>query len=208
MSDLTHFDMIPLQLDPSTGAVLPPTSKPPRALAAELDALNALHAAVLSTPEGVTPHGVPLPPVPVKPARTANINKLREQANAEFRKSRHAEAEKLYTLALGMALDRPLWEPSGLVREEVAALLANRAQARVSMGRWPEGAVDAEASIEMKRQGNPKAWWRRAKCLMEMGRVDEAREWVGKAMDIEGREADLVALAKEIEERKDKLVSS
>ena len=208
MSDLTHFDMLPLQIDGATHAVLPSTGKPSRTLSAELDALNALHRSILDTPEGITPHGVPLPPVPVKPARTANINKLREQANAEFRKNHHVEAEKLYTLALKLALERPLWEPSGLVREETAALLANRAQAYVSMGKWPEGAVDAEASIEMKRQGNSKAWWRRAKCLMEMGRVDEAREWVGKAIDIEGEEADLVALAKEIEERKDKLVAS
>lgn len=66
---------------------------------------------------------------------------------------------------------------------------------------WPEGAVDAEASVEAKKVGNAKAWWRRGRCLLEMGRVGEAREWVRQGLEIEGREAELVGLLKEVEER-------
>jgi len=97
-----------------------------------------------------------------------------------------------------MALGRPHWEPQGLVREEVAGLYANRAQAYMAMREWSDGAVDAEASVEMKKQGNGKAWWRRGRCLMEMGRVEEAGEWVGRALEWES-EADLVSLKREIE---------
>ena len=57
-------------------------------------------------------------------------------------------------------------------------MYANRAQAYMAMREWSDGAVDAEASVEMKKQGNGKAWWRRGRCLMEMGRVEGAGEVV------------------------------
>lgn len=98
-----------------------------------------------------------------------------------------------------MALARPLWEPTGLVRDEVASLYANRAQAHMALQNWPEGAVDAEASVEAKKAGNAKAWWRKGRCLMEMGRYEEAKEWVGRGLEMEGNEADLVGLSKEID---------
>ncbi|KAI0418399.1 tetratricopeptide [Xylaria grammica] len=194
MSDLDTFTLLPLQLDAQSKAVSTPSSS--RSLQTELAALNSLHRSLLSLE---TPNHVPPPPVPVNPKRTANIAKLRDSANAEQRKGRHAEAVKLYTLGLQMALGRPLWEPQGLVREEAAALYANRAQAHMSLLAWPEGAADAECSVEAKRAGNAKAWWRRGRCLLEMGRLDEARDWVRKALELEGEEAELVALLKEVD---------
>lgn len=198
MTDLTHFDLQPLQMDPQSKAILP--TKPSRALTLELEALNATHRALLSE----TPNGVPPPPVPVNPKRTANVTKLRDNGNAEYRKQRYGEAVKLYGLGIQMALTRPLWEPAALVREEVSGLLANRAQAHMAVQNWPEGAVDAEASVEARRVGNAKGWWRRGRCLFEMSRLDEAREWVKKGLEVEGEEADLVALLKEIEARIEK----
>lgn len=103
-----------------------------------------------------------------------------------------------------MALKRPLWEPCGLVRDETAGLYANRAQAHMALQNWAEGAVDAEASVEAKKAGNAKAWWRRGRCLMEMGRLEEAKEWVGRGLEMEGNEADLVGLLKEIDEKRSK----
>lgn len=68
----------------------------------------------------------------------------------------------------------------------------------MSLQAWPEGAADAEGSVEMKRQGNAKAWWRRGKCLVEMGRWEEAGEWVAKGLEAEGNDTDLKGLMKEI----------
>jgi translocation protein SEC72 len=194
MSDLDTFTLLPLQIDPQTKAVSTPSSS--RSLQAELDSLNALHRAMLSLE---TPNHVPPPPVPVNPKRSANINKLRDSGNNEHRKGNHDAALRFYGLGLQMALTRPLWEPQGLVREEIAALYANRAQSYMALQAWPEGAADAEASVEAKRVGNAKAWWRRGKCLMEMGRLDEAREWVRKGLELEGEEGELVALLKEVD---------
>jgi translocation protein SEC72 len=199
MEDTETFTLLPLQIDPASKAISSPHSTS-RTLQEELTTLNLLHRSLLSLD---TP--APPPPIPVAPKRSANITKLRETGNTEFRKGKHPEAIKYYTLGLQMALTRPLWEPSGLVRDEVAGLYANRAQAHMALQAWPEGAVDAEASVEAKKIGNAKAWWRRGRCLVEMGRLEEAKEWVGRGLELEGNEADLVGLLKEIEGKLAKL---
>lgn len=195
MSDLDHFDFLPLQMDPQSKAIT--ATKQSRALNAELEQLNSLHKALLNIDGSTT--GVPPPPIPVNPKRTGQVTKLRDNGNAEYRKNKYADAVRLYTLGIQMALQRPLWEPAALVREEVSGLLANRAQAHMALQNWAEGAVDAEASVEARRVGNAKGWWRRGKCLLEMGRPDEAREWVKQGLEVEGEEAELVGLLKEIE---------
>lgn len=197
MESLDTFSLLPIQMDPTTKALSANPSS--SALDTELAALNKLHKSLLNVG---TPTGTPPPPVPVIPNRSAQIAKLRDSGNTEFRKGNHAQAVKLYGLAVDMALGRPHWEPSGLVREEVSGLLANRAQANMAQQNWAEGAVDAEASVEMKKVGNAKGWWRRGKCLLEMGRLDEAEEWVKQALEFEATEQDLVKLKEEIEKRK------
>jgi translocation protein SEC72 len=198
MDDSESFTLLPIHIDPSSKAIQ--SSSPSRALQEELTALNALHRSLLTLDSPIPP-----PPVPVNQKRSSQITKLRESGNAEFRKGRHLEAIKMYGLGLQMALTRPLWEPSGLVRDEVAGLYANRAQAHMAVSNWVEGAVDAEASIEAKKAGNAKAWWRKAKCLMEMGRIEEAKEWVVRGLEMDGNEADLVGLLKEIEAKERKV---
>ncbi|KAL1887160.1 hypothetical protein Sste5346_010403 [Sporothrix stenoceras] len=199
MSELDTFTFYPLRMDPKTKELS--SIEPTRALDNELTALNTLHR-TLQNIEGGAP--VPPPPIPVNPKRTANVNKLRDSGNADFRKGRYAEAIKFYTLGLQMALTRPVWEPPQLVHEEVATLYANRAQAHMATQNWPEGAVDAEASVEAKKTGNAKAWWRRGKCLLEMGRLEEAQEWVRRGLEMEGEEHDLLGLRVEIQSRLDK----
>ncbi|KAK3328039.1 hypothetical protein B0T19DRAFT_181423 [Cercophora scortea] len=199
MSDLDTFTLLPLRIDPQSKAISAIPSQPAsRSLAAELQALNALHRSLHSLE---APHIVPPPPVPVNPKRSANVTKLRESGNDQYRKQRYAEAIKFYGLGLQMALTRPMWEPSQLVREEVHQLYSNRAQAHMQLMNWPEGATDAEASVEAKRQGNAKAWFRRGKCLVEMGRLEEAREWVAKGLEVEGEEKELMEFLKDVEAR-------
>jgi translocation protein SEC72 len=198
MADPDTFTFLPLKLDPQSKAISSASSSTSRALAAELETLNALHRNLLSLEGDAV---VPPPPIPVNPKRSANITRLRDSGNGEFRKGKFADAIRFYTLALQMALTRPQWEPMGLVRDEIAVLYAARAQAYMAVQDWVGGAVDAECSVEAKRVGNAKAWWRRGRCLFEMGRLEEAREWTGKGLEMQGEDTELVALLKEIETR-------
>ncbi|KAI9850923.1 MAG: hypothetical protein M1838_004809 [Thelocarpon superellum] len=187
------FTQLPLQLNPTTKAITSLTTTDPE-VTDELQTLNTLNRSLLSLD---TP--VPPPPVPVNPKRSAQITKLREGGNTEFRKGQHADAIRMYTFGIEMALGRPPWEPAGLVRDEVSGLYANRAQAHMAMQNWAEGMIDAETSVEMKRVGNAKGWWRKGRCLLEMGRLEEAKEWAKKALEHESTDADLQALMKEVD---------
>ncbi|EEQ34137.1 hypothetical protein McanMca71_002684 [Microsporum canis] len=180
-SDAETFVQYPIHLDPTSKALSDPTSSSAE-LEAELEAINQTHRALLN----LEPPNIPPPPRPVNPKRSAQIGKLRDTANTAYRKASFGEAAKLYTLAIDMALARPSWEPVGLVREELSALYANRAQAYMQQQLWAEAWVDAQLSIECNEQGNGKAWWRGGKCLVEMGRWAEAQRWISKALEIEG----------------------
>lgn len=192
------FTLLPLTLDPHTKAVSSTTPS----LADHLDELNRFHRQIvaLETPNQNIP-----PPAPVNPKRSVQIGKLRESGNAAFKKGTFAEAVKMYDLAIRMALDRPPWEASGLVREELSALHGNRAQALMGVQNWPEAALDAKISCEMKRVGNVKGWWRRGQCLKEMGRLDEARDWLRQGVEFEragpekGSLGELEALLRDVE---------
>ena len=142
---------------------------------------------------------------------------MREQGNAALAKrtsgggaqqqQQHMqEAIKLYSYAIDMALKRPPWEPASIVRDELAILMSNRSQAYIGLQAWPEGATDAETSVEMKAApGQGKAWWRRGRCLLEMGRLEEAAEWVDKALEADSGTgeggADLKSLKAEVDAR-------
>ena len=87
------------------------------------------------------------------------------------------------------------------MKDELAGVYANRAQCYMAMGKWPEGLVDAKMSTACKRGGNAKAWWRGGKCLTEMGRYEEARDWIGQGLEVEGKEEDLVKLLEEVRQK-------
>ncbi|PYI31560.1 hypothetical protein BP00DRAFT_495083 [Aspergillus indologenus CBS 114.80] len=202
MSSIDIYNPLPLHLDPTSKAITlshPTTSTATTALATELTALNTLHRALLETPSQIPP-----PPLPINPKRSAQITKLRDSANAAYRKNHFGDAARLYGYAIDMALGRPGWEPVTLARDELAALYANRAQAWMSQRLWVEGLVDARCSVESKAVGNVKAWWRGGKCLVEMGRWEEAGRFVERGLEIEGRESEggkeLVGLLGEVRE--------
>lgn len=198
------FTQLPITIDPTTKAI----SSSDHSLLADLDALNTLHRAFLKDLDN--PLGVPPPPVPVNPKRTAQMTKLKETGNASFKKGAYADAVRMYTLAIEMAIQRPVWEPAGLVREELSMLYNNRSQGYMAQQMWAEGGLDAYCSTELKKVGNVKGWWRRGTCLKEMGRLAEAGEVLREGIDFEGAGPDkegvkeLAAVLKEVDEAVEK----
>jgi translocation protein SEC72 len=172
------FNLLPLTIDPATKAI---SSSDP-SLASELEQLNRIHRGLITLE---TPNQTPPPPAPVNPKRSIQITKLKEEGNKLYKKGSLPEALQMYDLAIKMAAERPPWEASGLVREELSTLYGNRAQTLMAQQSWAEAAVDAETAVEMKKVGNLKAWWRRGQCLKEMGRLEEAAEWVKQGLDFE-----------------------
>lgn len=196
------YVQLPIQLDPTTKALSTPFGTDPL-LTRELTALNTLHRSFIrdiDNPSNTPSTSVPSHPANIPPKRSAQVTKLREAGNASFKKGQHADAVRMYGLAIDMASQRPVWEPWALVREELAALYANRAQARIGLSEWAEAGEDARMSVEMKRAMNVKAWFRRGICLREMGRLDEAREWVALGVEFESAVPNGAKAADELKE--------
>jgi translocation protein SEC72 len=205
--DTNSFSQIPITMDSATKTISSPLVATDPTLQEELAALNTLHKALVAA-QSDTLNAIPPPPTNVNPKRTANVSKLRESANTNYRNGKHADAIRMYTFGIEMALGRPAWEPSALVREELSGLYANRAQAHMALQNWPEGAADAQCSVELKKVQNAKAWWRRGKCLYEMGRLDEAARWLSEALEFEAdggeQSSELVGLKREVIDALDK----
>lgn len=196
------FNQYPLHMDPQSKAISCPGQS--ASVASELESLNTLHRALLTLDDPTIPHkNIPPPPLPVHPKRSAQVAKMRETANASFKRGNYADSVRLYGLAIDMALGRPAWEPASLVRDEVALLYSNRAQAYMAQQLWAEAWVDVQTSVELSPMDNSKAWWRGGKCLTEMMRWEEAMVWVRKGLETEnGGESskDLISLLGDIEE--------
>ena len=202
------FTLLPLQMDPQTKSISCPSIQT-KQLQEEIAALNSTHKLLLSLESS---NQVPPPPLPINPKRSAAIQKMRERGNAELSKRQNngppaqehiKESLKLYSYAVEMALGRPPWEPVQIVRDELAILMSNRSQSFIGLQAWPEAAIDAETSVECKATpGQSKAWWRRGRSLLEMGRIEEAREWVLQGLEVEGGEnQELKTLLDDIEKR-------
>lgn len=193
-SALDAFTLLPVSFDHENQRLNYPLPDP--AIQKECNKINALHGLLL-TEDATQKIHIPPPPVPVQPHRSAGIDRLRKTGNEFFKKGEFMEAVRHYTFAIDMAMSRPPWEPSGLTREELHVLHSNRSQGLMGMHQWPEALVDAEISIEMKKQGNMKAHWRRAKCLREMGRLEEAKAALDYGLEF-GEDADLENLRKDV----------
>lgn len=192
---LETYTHLPLHLDPAT-KILTATKKADEQLEEILRNINSLHNQFKGLE---TPNHAPPPPLPVNPKRTAQLTKLRESGSQSVRKNDYAGAVRLFSLAIQMAADRPPWEPAGLVREELALCYMERANVHLLARDFAEGFKDAECSTECKRgkqqgpqgqqlPGNPRAFTIGGKCLIEMGRWEEAVAWLERGLELEGNE--------------------
>ena len=211
---LETYTQLPLHVDPASKQIS--TTSTDKTLQDALTALNALCTSLKSL--GTT-NNIPPPPVPVNPKRSAQIAKLRDTAQVAHRKGQYSESVRLWSYAIDMAAGRPSWEPTSLIREELAMLYAGRANSHMGAQNWVEGWKDAECSTECKRgsatapngqviPGNAKAFVLGGRCLIELGRWSEAVAWLERGTEIEGKEGEdgkeLVRLLDEARKRSEK----
>lgn len=62
----------------------------------------------------------------MKPNRSQQFTKAKEDGNAQFKEGKLDEAIRLFTVAVELAADRPPWESHVLAREELSLALSNR----------------------------------------------------------------------------------
>ncbi|KAL0994690.1 hypothetical protein UPYG_G00125850 [Umbra pygmaea] len=135
-----------------------------------------------------------------KEGRKEESMSMKEQGNSQFKSGAHAEAEELYSAALGVC---PV-----CYSQERAVLFSNRAAARLHLDKNEKAIADCTKAIEL----NPnymRAILRRAELYEKTDKLDEALEDYKAALEKEpnlpaAREACL-RLPQQIHERNEKL---
>ncbi|KAH9840052.1 uncharacterized protein C8Q71DRAFT_702318 [Rhodofomes roseus] len=130
----------------------------------------------------------PPPPNMVNKQLSQAVTNTKEEGNALFKGGLYDKAIQRYTMAANVATQRAPWEHQVLLREELATVLSNRAAAYLEAGDYIASLVDAEIVIQLRRNWS-KGYFRKAKVLLKMDRMGEAREaiQVGLAFEPENR---------------------
>lgn len=93
--------------------------------------------------------------------------RLKEQGNEKYTSKNFKDALLLFNKAISLCDDIP-------------ALFSNRAAVYLSLGNYAEALADCRKTIEMD-PAFEKAYFRGAKCLVQLGRFPEARAFVSQA---------------------------
>jgi translocation protein SEC72 len=101
-----------------------------------------------------------------------------------FKAQQNTQAIARYNMAANIAIQRPPWEASQALREELAAVLSNRSAAYVASDDPISGLADADAVIALKKPW-PKGHFRKAKALLAMERLEDAKDAVEMGLAFE-----------------------
>ncbi|KAI5451669.1 hypothetical protein NCC49_001650 [Naganishia albida] len=148
----------------------------------------------------ISPGMVPPPPNVQFPNTAESIKNVRDKGNEQFKAGQYPQAMQLYTQSMVMSINRPPWEQSSFVKDEISSALLNRSVAASKMGAWTAACADAETCIKMNNK-NPKAYFRKATALQGMGRLDEALSALETGLLFEPDNAELKTTMQTIKEQ-------
>jgi hypothetical protein len=101
-----------------------------------------------------------------------------------FKRGNATQAITRYTVAASMAIQRPPWEASQFMREELTTAVSNRSAAYCDTRDYLSALADAETVIAIRRNWN-KGHLRKAKALLGLGRFRDAADAVRLGLDFE-----------------------
>jgi translocation protein SEC72 len=101
-----------------------------------------------------------------------------------FKKGLHGPAISRYTMAANIAVQRPPWEAQQLMREELSTVVSNRSAAHFESGDFIGALVDADTVIALRRNWS-KGHFRKAKALLGLGKLEEAKESIKLGLSYE-----------------------
>lgn len=89
-----------------------------------------------------------------------------------------------YNSAANVAVQRPPWEGSARLREELSTLLSNRSAALFELEDFLGSLVDSETVVSIRCDW-AKGHFRKAKALVALGQLEEARDSVSLGLQFE-----------------------
>ncbi|TIA73848.1 hypothetical protein E3P92_01713 [Wallemia ichthyophaga] len=135
-------------------------------------------------------YAVPPPPTIMKPHRSQQFTKSKEDGNAKFKEGKLDDAIQLFSAAVDLAADRPPWESHVLAREELSLALSNRSLCFHNKGDFEKSLSDANAVVEIKKAWS-KGHFRKGKALIALDKLQEARDAILLGLDFEPSNDDL-----------------
>ncbi|KAG9309891.1 hypothetical protein JVU11DRAFT_9921 [Chiua virens] len=131
----------------------------------------------------------PLQPV-IQQKLSQAVTNTKDEGNNFYKLSKYKEALPKYNLAASIAVQRPPWEGSGVVREELSTIVSNRSATLLELGDYLGALADAETVISIRRNW-PKGHFRKAKALVALGQLEEAIDSVSLGLQFEPNNAEL-----------------
>ena len=112
------------------------------------------------------------------------MQSLKYPIQALFKRGNASQAISRYTSAASLAIQRPPWEASQFMREELTTVVSNRSAAYCDMRDYLSALADAETVIAIRRNWN-KGHLRKAKALLGLGRFRDAADAARLGLDFE-----------------------
>ncbi|KAH9943841.1 hypothetical protein B0H21DRAFT_747817 [Amylocystis lapponica] len=141
----------------------------------------------------------PPPPQLVSQKLSQVINNTKEEGNTLFKGGLHEKAIQRYTMAINIALQRPSWEAQQIMREELSTIMSNRSAALLEAGDYIGALVDAEVVVQLKRPWS-KGHFRKARALLKLDRLQEAKEAIELALSFEPDNQEMVQMLAGVEQ--------
>jgi len=126
------------------------------------------------------------------------VNQTKEEGNALFRTHQWTKAVGRYNQAVGFAMQRAPWEAQQILREELSTVLSNRSAAHFEQGDLVSAITDADAVIQLRKAWS-KGHFRKAKALIAMGKMTQAKEAVQYGLQFDPTNPDMVGVLQDIE---------
>ncbi|KAI9508172.1 hypothetical protein F5148DRAFT_1367964 [Russula earlei] len=143
---------------------------------------------------------LPFPPPPhvVNQKLSQIVNQTKEEGNALYRTHQWEKAIGRYNQATGFAMQRAPWETQQLLREELSTVLSNRSAAYFEKGDLLSAITDADAVIQLRKPWS-KGHFRKAKALIALGKMAQAKEVVQYGLQFDPVNEDMMGVLKDIE---------
>lgn len=111
------------------------------------------------------------------------IDKLRETAIRDAKLGKHTEALKLLSMALEMALRRPLWESVQFQMGQIVGILNDRCDLYIKTNQWANAYADTHILTTLQ-PGEWSNFYRKALCLRKIENYHEAKALLATALEL------------------------